>query len=122
MSAFERTARRRTVTTDELWTGTDPTPKVVSRTVVVSRYTVTGVEAVPMFENERPGARLYVPAWVTVHVADGAGPRVTVHGYIQRKDGSLGEKDYEIHRYSWAREKWPEWLREIVQDAEAVQA
>lgn len=122
MTTFERVEHRETTTTESVWLGTELTPSRTNRYArSVTRYRVSGAEAVTMYEN---GRRLYVPVGVVVRVDATEVPNVTVLGSLQRKDGSLGVAVCEIHRYSWWRRgtDWPAWLVEIVADATATGA
>lgn len=118
MSAFERVQRCEVITTSALWRKGEP-DKFDSRTVITTRYTVTGVEAVPLHgEHARNSARLYVPVAVVIERA-GSSTHITVSGCLQRKDGTLSETRHAIHGLSaWHSASRPAWLNEIVRDAD----
>lgn len=116
MSAFERAERREVTTTTAAWRKGEP-DKFDSRTVVTTWYTVTGVEAVPLYgERDHNNGRLYEPVAVVI-VCTGKATDVRVDGRLRRKDGTLSESLQQIHGLSrWGAER-PAWLTEIVRDA-----
>jgi hypothetical protein len=116
VSAFERVERREVTTTTTLWRKGEP-DKLDSGTTVTTRYTVTGVEAVPLYGDG--SGRLYVPVAVVVErLGNMAGVTVTVIGALRRKGGSLSELRHVIHALSgWSRTPRPAWLVEITEDA-----